>query len=106
MLRLFPASAASCEGLTRREILCVGSACLLGLSWPHLLKAAARPASQSRAKACVVIFLFGGPGQQDLWDLKPEAPEELRGEFKPTATRVPGLRISDQLPYLAQQTDK
>lgn len=87
----------------------VGGASVLGLVWPHLLKAQVRPSGRGarpRANACVIIFLFGGPGQQDLWDLKPNAPDGVRGEFRPVATRVPGLQISDQLPCLARQADR
>lgn len=58
------------------------------------------------AKSCIVIFQFGGPGQQDLWDLKPDAPAEVRGDFQPIDTSVPGIRISEKLPLLAAQMDK
>ncbi len=60
----------------------------------------------AKAKACIVLFMWGGPAQQDTWDPKPDAPVEYRGEFKPIATRVPGLRICEHLPMLAQRADK
>jgi hypothetical protein len=59
-----------------------------------------------QAKSCVVLFLFGGPGQQDLWDLKPSAPAEVRGEFKPVSTNVPGTQIGEHLPLLSRIADK
>ena len=59
-----------------------------------------------QAKSCVVIFLFGGPGQQDLWDLKPQAPAEVRGEFKPISTNVPGTQIGEHLPLLSKVADR
>jgi hypothetical protein len=59
-----------------------------------------------QAKSCVVLFLFGGPGQQDLWDMKPMAPAEVRGEFKPISTSVPGTQIGEYLPRLSKLADK
>ncbi|MFP6620902.1 MAG: DUF1501 domain-containing protein, partial [Pirellulaceae bacterium] len=59
-----------------------------------------------KAKSCVVIFLFGGPGQQDLWDLKPQAPAEVRGEFNPISTSVPGTQIGEHLPLLSKVADR
>src|SRR5262249_8147688 len=58
------------------------------------------------AKACILLFMWGGPAHQDTWDLKPEAPVEYRGEFKPIATNVPGVHICEHLPRLARMTDK
>lgn len=92
----------------RREFLRAGSLGLFGLTVPELLQgqatAAVRPAG--RAKACILMFMWGGPAHQDTWDLKPEAPAEYRGDFKPIASRVPGLQICEHLPQLAQHTDK
>ncbi len=76
---------------------------VLGLTAADLMAA---QAGRPKAQRCVVIFLWGGPGQQDLWDLKPQAPAELRGEFKPSNTNVTGISISEELPRLAQQADK
>ena len=83
----------------------------MGLSLATLLRAgAARAASAAgsfgRAKRCILVFLNGGPSQLDLWDMKPEAPAEVRGELKPIATCVPGIQISELLPLLARQVDK
>lgn len=94
----------------RREILQVGTLPLLGLGLPRLLAARettpANPQAAGKAKSCIVLFMWGGPAQQDTWDLKPDAPIEYRGEFKPIATKVPGIRICEHLPKLAQRADK
>lgn len=91
--------------LSRREVLQVGAAGLLGLSLPGLLRARASAAGTSltpRADSCILIFLNGGPSHLDMWDLKPDAPPEIRGEFKPIATSVPGVRIGEHLPRLSK----
>jgi len=80
---------------TRRELLRIGAVGLLGL--PHLAYSA-----PSRVGSCVFIFLFGGPSHIDLWDLKPQAPAEIRGEFRRIATSVPGIHICEHMPLLAQ----
>ncbi len=97
--------------LTRRELLRVGGLSLLGLGSADLarLRALSDPGSTTarrRDHACVFFFLFGGPSHIDLWDMKPEAPSEVRGEFQPRATRVPGIQVCEHLPLLAQQMDK
>ncbi|MEX2111709.1 MAG: DUF1501 domain-containing protein [Pirellulales bacterium] len=77
----------------------------MGLSLPKLLAAEAVAASnglKARADACVLIFLNGGPSHLDMWDMKPEAPEGIRGEFKPIATTAPGIQFSEHMPKLAQ----
>jgi hypothetical protein len=93
---------------SRRELLRIGGLGLLGLSTSALerLRAASAADRPPRANACVFIFLFGGPSHVDLWDMKPLAPLEIRGEFQPVATRVAGIQLCDQLPLLAQQMDK
>lgn len=97
----------------RREVLRAGSLGLLGLSLPGLFRGRALGqspvASEStfgRAKSCILLFMWGGPAQQETWDLKPNAPAEIRGDFQPIATRVPGIEISEHFPQLAQRTDK
>src|SRR5262245_61078403 len=96
-----------CSGpvrLTRRQVLQVGGASLLGLSLPRLLRANAQPErSRAAADACIVIFLNGGPSHLDMWDMKPAAPAEIRGEFRPIASSVPGIQLSEHLPRLARQ---
>ena len=100
-------SAKSQHALPRREALRVGGLSLLGLGADRLagLRAAA-PNRIQQARSCVFVFLFGGPSQIDLWDMKPAAPVEIRGDFKPVSTRVPGIQICEHLPRLAEQMDK
>jgi hypothetical protein len=96
--------------VTRREILRIGGLSALGLTAGDLsrLRAAAGPVGRSnhRPTSCVFIFLFGGPSHIDLWDMKPEAPLEIRGDFKPIDTAVPGIQLCEHLPLLAQRMDK
>jgi hypothetical protein len=95
----------------RREFLRAGSLSLFGLGLPGLMQARAAastggsrpPLARKHAKACIVLFMWGGPAQQDTWDMKPDAPEVYRGEFKPIATTVPGLQICEHLPLLAKR---
>jgi hypothetical protein len=90
--------------LTRRQVLQVGAAGVLGLSLPRLLQASAAPADDTPpADACILVFLNGGPSHLDMWDMKPDAPVEIRGEFRPIATTVPGIQLSEHLPRLARQ---
>src|SRR5262245_40169248 len=89
-------------GVTRREVLRVGGLSLLGLSAADLQRLRASTTTTAanqrrRRNSCVFFFLFGGPSQIDLWDMKPAAPEQIRGEFRPTATTVPGIHICEHL---------
>jgi hypothetical protein len=99
-----------CDGLSRREALRVGGLTALGLSLPALIRgrAAAAPAvsGAARARSCIVLFLMGGPPQHSTWDPKPDAPPEVRGEFGPIDTNVPGVRVASVLPRLARHADK
>src|SRR5437660_3522224 len=99
-----------CDGLTRRELLRVGALGLGGLTLPALLQlqhqAAASTPGPRRARSVILLFLSGGPSHLDMFDLKPDAPEEIRGTFRPTATRIPGVQISEHLPRLAALADK
>ena len=109
MLRLRAPGVRLCDGVSRREVLRVGGLGLAGLSLSALLRAEADPACRSgggRARSCILLFLLGGPPQHSTWDPKPDAAPEIRGEFKPIATTVPGLRISELLPRTALQADK
>jgi uncharacterized protein (DUF1501 family) len=93
--------------MTRRSLLKVGGIGLLGLSLPRLLQAdeaGSRP--KVRARAVIFLHQFGGPSHLDTLDMKPTAPEAIRGEFQPIATRAPGLFISGRMPRLAQVADK
>jgi hypothetical protein len=97
-------------GLTRRELLQVGYSGLLGIGLPSLWSGqalAAVPASRrAKAKSVVLIFLTGAPSHLDTFDLKPEAPVEIRGDFKTIATRAPGVGYCEYLPGLAARADK
>src|SRR4029077_19253186 len=96
------------RGLTRRDCLRVGVGGGLGLLGSSLLPAAAGDGQRAfgRAKSCIFIYLFGGPSHIDIWDMKPGAPPEIRGEFKPIDTNVPGVRITEHLPRLARMADQ
>jgi hypothetical protein len=88
--------------LTRRQILQAGSASLVGLGLPRLLAADSREDLKPRADSCIIIHLNGGPSHLDMWDMKPSAPAEVRGPFKPIATDVTGIQLSEHLPRLAR----
>ena len=94
----------------RREFLRVGTAGLMGLSLTEALQresAAARsPGADAAAKSMILVWLSGGPATIDMWDLKPEAPEEIRGEFQPIATSAEGVEISEFLPRMAKVMDR
>lgn len=97
--------------MTRRELLQSGLLSTVGLGLAglssHWLPASElRVSGSPRAKRCLMMFMWGGPAHQDLWDLKPLAPVEYRGEFQPIATNTPGIEICEHLPHLARQTDK
>jgi hypothetical protein len=96
-----------CDGLSRREVMRAGGLAALGLSLPALLENRANAATGiRRAKSCIVLFLMGGPPQHSTWDPKPDAPAEIRGEFGPIDTNVPGIRFASLLPNLARHADK
>src|SRR6266478_2027473 len=95
---------------SRRTMLRAGSIGLLGLGMNHLagLREARAGAGTERpsgkAKSCIYIFLSGGLAQHDSFDMKPEAPDNIRGEFQPIATRTPGIQICEHLPLLAERS--
>ncbi len=95
-----------CDGVSRRNFLQVGATALGGLTLPGLLRAEAQPGSQPTGKSIINIYLPGGPSHQDMFDLKPLAPREFRGEFSPIATNVPGMEICEHMPELAKVADK
>ncbi|HXT61043.1 MAG TPA: DUF1501 domain-containing protein [Pirellulales bacterium] len=94
-----------CDGLSRRNFLKIGGMALGGLSLPQLLAAEAK-ASGSRHKSIINVFLPGGPPHQDMWDIKSQAPAEIRGEFDPIKTNVPGIEICELFPRIAAMMDK
>jgi hypothetical protein len=106
-----------CDGMTRRDFIGVGSLSLLGLGLPQFLSLKARADAAAtarfagdrnfgRAKSVILIYLQGGPSHIDIWDPKPDAPQNIRGEFKPIPTVVGGLQVSEVMPKLARELDK
>jgi hypothetical protein len=106
MLTLRTEGPRLCDRLTRREMLHIGGLGILGLSLPNLVRAQSAQPAGGHAKSCIVLFLMGGPPQHSTWDPKPDAPPEVRGPFGPIATSVPGIRICELMPRLAQRMDK
>ncbi len=95
-----------CDGVSRRNFLRVGGLGLAGLSLPQLLRAEAASSSGKRPKSVIMIYLVGGPPHQDMFDLKPGAPQEIAGPWRPIQTNVPGMEICEAFPRLAQMGDK
>jgi hypothetical protein len=96
-----------CSGVSRREFLRVGGLAVGGLSLPQLLASEGTgglrpPLRKARAKSCLLIFMDGGPSHLEMWDLKPDAPVEVRGEFKPIKSSVPGITVGELLPQTSQ----
>jgi hypothetical protein len=102
LLTIFDRSPRICDGLARRAVLKAGGLSVLGLP----AAAVASPAEPAPAKACIVLFLMGGPPQHSTWDPKPSAPKEIRGDFGPISTSVPGLQISELLAKTAGHAEK
>jgi hypothetical protein len=101
-----PKNSGFCDGVSRRNFLKIGSLGLGGFALPQLLSAEAQSGIRRSHKAVIMIFLPGGPSHQDMFDLKMDAPSEIRGEFRPIATNVPGIQICEHLPLLAKQADR
>ena len=115
MLSIPGRPGATCDGVSRRELLRVGGAGLLGVTLSNLLALQARgqdlPDAKKRAgfgsaKNFIFIFLQGGPSHIDIWDPKPDAPDNIRGKFKPIATKIAGVQVSEVMPNLAKVLDK
>jgi len=116
MLSIPGDAGATCDGWSRREFLRVGGAGIFGVSLADVLRLQAATTDSldpskprngwGQAKSVIMIFLQGGPSHIDIWDPKPEAPSNIRGEFKPIKTNVPGVWLSKTMPLLAQQMDK
>src|SRR5713226_7668918 len=113
MLSIRGGGVRLCDGINRREVLRIGGLGFTGLMWSDYLRCRATAASRNqkrstsaggfgKAKACILVFNYGGPSHLETWDLKPDAPKEIRGEFHPIATNVPGINISEHLPRLAK----
>ncbi|MBS0207717.1 MAG: DUF1501 domain-containing protein [Planctomycetes bacterium] len=96
-----------CRGpITRRDVLKLGALGLGGLTLSDLLRGEAQAGIGRSAKAIIMVYMAGAPSHQDTFDLKPNAPSEIRGEFEPIDTNVPGIRICEHLPRLAGMMDK
>jgi hypothetical protein len=95
-----------CDGIPRRSFLRIGALGLGGLAMPDLLRAEAQSGPGAARMSVINLHLPGGPSHVDIWDLKPEAPAEIRGEFRPIATTVAGMRICELLPLLAKRADR
>jgi Protein of unknown function (DUF1501) len=96
------------HGVSRRSFLQAGAG-LAGMTLPGLLgleAAGAVEARRARIRNCITIFLVGSPGHLDTWDMKPNAPAEVRGKFRPMATNVPGIQICEHFPLMARMMDK
>src|SRR4051794_32378023 len=110
MLRMMDDQGAPlCDGINRREWLRIGSLGMFGLTLPALLgarQAHAAPRVGGRAKSCIVMCYLGGPPQHETWDPKPDAPAEIRGDFSPIATNVPGMQVCELMPRIARNADK
>lgn len=104
MLRVIGGAAKTCQGWSRRDLLRLGGIGVLGsLAAPS---AASRADRFGQAKAFILIDLYGGPAHQDIFDLKPDAPAEVRGEFRPIETNVAGIQVGEHIPKLARIADK
>ncbi len=101
-----------CDGMTRREVLRVGSLGWGALTLPGLLRSSEAAGGESasrlapRARSVIILYLSGGPSQLDMWDMKPAAPEEIRGTFQPVMTSVPGIHVCEHMPRMARLADK
>jgi uncharacterized protein DUF1501 len=106
MLTIWGDSQRYCDGINRRNFLQLG-AFGAGLTLADVLRArAAQEPKRTTNKSAIMIYLPGGPSHMDMWDLKPDAPKEFRGEFRPIATNVPGVQICEHMPLQARMFDK
>jgi hypothetical protein len=114
MLQVLGSPKRLCNGMTRREMLVGGGLSLLGIGLSDYLRltdaqanpATPRPRSFGRAKACILLYLYGSPSQLELADMKPDAPAEIRGELRPIRSRLPGCDVCELLPNMARVTDR
>ena len=117
MLSILGRGARLCDGLSRREVLRIGGLAFTGLTWSEWLRSRATAAplttakpsfggSFGKAKSCILIYNYGGPSHLDLWDPKPDAPDNVKSIFQPIATKLPGVNFTEILPKLAQINDK
>ncbi len=109
MLTIFGKPAASggyCDGVSRRDFMTVGGMLMGGLALPSILRAEAAAGAGRSHKAIINVYLPGGPPHLDMWDIKADAPREIRGEYAAIKTNVPGIEISEMFPRIAAMMDK
>ncbi|MFK7821247.1 MAG: DUF1501 domain-containing protein, partial [Planctomycetaceae bacterium] len=109
MLTILGNKQRYCDGIARRSFLKIGGlsmGAIGGVGLPTLMRAQAASGNEKNHKAVINIFLGGGPPHQDMWEIKTDAPREIRGEFNPIATSVPGIQIGECFPKLASMMDK
>src|SRR5262245_24858266 len=106
MLKVVGPSYRCCDGVSRRSFLKVGFLGLAGLTLADHLRLRAAGAGATKDTAVILLWLGGGPSHIDMYDLKPDAPAEFRGEFKEIATNVPGIHIGEHLPLESRHMDK
>src|SRR3989442_6283136 len=106
MFTVYGRAQRFCDGVSRRNFLKIGALGFGGLTLADLLRLEAQAGTSLSKKSVINVSLAGGPSHLDLFDLKPEAPPEIRGEFHPIPTSVPGIEICHLLPKLAQLMDK
>ena len=106
MLTIPGIKSSYCDGITRRSCLQIGSLALGGLSLPEILRAESESKSDRKIKGVIMVIMPGGPTHLDMYDLKPAAPVEIRGEFNPIRTKVPGIEICEHLPRMARWMHK
>lgn len=106
MLSILGSRSRLCDGLSRRELLKIGALGLGGITLPGLLRAEQQAGIRQSQKSVIMIYMVGAPPHQDMYDLKMDAPAEIRGEFQPIPTNVPGIEICEHMPRLAAVMDK
>lgn len=108
MLTIYGNKQRYCDGVSRRQFLKIGGLGVgaAGLTLTDILRAESRGQTSSKHKAVINIFLGGGPPHQDMWEIKTEAPKEIRGEFKPISTKIPGIQIGEVFTKIAARMDK
>src|SRR6266852_2276383 len=106
MLSIFGSNHRLCDSLSRRDFLKVGALGVGGLTFADVLRAQAHGSAPTPRKSIIMVYLNGGPSHMDMYDLKPDAPVEYRGEFRPIRTNVPGMDICKLMPLQARIADK
>lgn len=106
MLTILGDKQSFCDGISRRNFLRIGGLTLGGLTLPHLLATEAQAGIKNSNKSIIMVYLPGGPPHLDLVDLKPDAPAEIRGPYKPVETNVSGIRITEHMPRIGKMMDK